>query len=231
MDKGVGSSLFVNDGSFMEKFKQLQKEKETTQAGAADESKSGNSSIVLRPNAAISKIVSDSKTRDARKSNSSTSNGKLAFSLKQKSKLAVAPVKLGADEDEDEVDIGKGLSDGPAKRQKLGYTDASEPSLEKGDVGNSFLYKSLFIVLYLGSLSETLICLLFFPPYNLRCVMNWFMQLLYTFLVVLLNLICYIVIIGFGLLENIYIYILVLLFFFLCRYIYFFLSWFLCISI
>eukprot|EP00268_Persea_americana_P042349 TRINITY_DN423_c0_g2_i5.p1 TRINITY_DN423_c0_g2~~TRINITY_DN423_c0_g2_i5.p1 ORF type:complete len:196 (+),score=39.37 TRINITY_DN423_c0_g2_i5:305-892(+) len=134
MEKGVGSSLFVNDGSFMEKFKQLQKEKQPTQAGAADESKSGNSSIVLRPNAAISKIVSDSKTSDARKSISSTSNGKLAFSLKQKSKLAVAPVKLGADEDEDEVDTAKGLGEGPAKRQKLGHPDASEPLSEKGDV-------------------------------------------------------------------------------------------------
>ncbi|XXG48637.1 hypothetical protein AAC387_Pa02g3029 [Persea americana] len=137
MEKGVGSSLFVNDGSFMEKFKQLQKEKQPTQAGAADESKSGNSSIVLRPNAAISKIVSDSKTSDARKSISSTSNGKLAFSLKQKSKLAVAPVKLGADEDEDEVDTAKGLGEGPAKRQKLGHPDASEPLSEKGDVAPS----------------------------------------------------------------------------------------------
>lgn len=175
----MGSSLFVNDGSFMEKFKQLQKEKEPTPAGAAEESKSGNSSIVLRPNAAISKIVSDSKTSDARKSNSSTSNGKLAFSLKQKSKLAVAPVKLGADEDEDEVDTEKGLSEGPAKRQKLGHPEASELLSEKGDVGNSCLYKSLLTggVFGLPFLNSSISL-----SYNLRCVMNWFVMVLVFFI-------------------------------------------------
>ncbi|XP_058071513.1 SURP and G-patch domain-containing protein 1-like protein [Magnolia sinica] len=139
MDKRSGSSLFVNDGSFMEKFKQLQQEKKVKEAEAS-ESKSGitcNSSGSLRPNATSSKIALDDKTNDVRKSIPSTSNGKLAFSLKQKSKLTVAPVKLGADEDDDEGDTGNGLSDGPAKRQKLGQPDVSGTSSDEGDVAPS----------------------------------------------------------------------------------------------
>ncbi|XP_077253572.1 SURP and G-patch domain-containing protein 1-like protein [Tasmannia lanceolata] len=138
MDKGVGASLFVNDGSFMEKFKQLQQEKHEKKANA-EESSSGipfNSPGTIRPNATISKISLDSKTNDSRKTGLSLSNGKLAFSLKQKSKLAVAPVILGADEDEDEDEggTGNGPTDGPAKRQKLGLPETSEPSSEQGDV-------------------------------------------------------------------------------------------------
>ncbi|KAG9450686.1 hypothetical protein H6P81_010651 [Aristolochia fimbriata] len=134
MDKGVRSALFVNDGSFMEKFKQLQEEKQQKEA-AVEEPKSGahiNSSGFLKPNATISKTVIGSKTGDTRKSTPSASNGKLAFSLKQKSKLPVAPVKLVAEEDENE---GDGGSAGAAvKRQKLNQSDASERSSEQVDV-------------------------------------------------------------------------------------------------
>ncbi|XP_058073529.1 SURP and G-patch domain-containing protein 1-like protein [Magnolia sinica] len=131
MEKGVGSRLFVNDGSFMEKFKRLQQEKQAKEA-AVVESKSGTLS-----NATGSKMAMDSKRNDTQKSMPSSSNGKLAFSLKQKSKLAVAPVKLGADEDEDEGDTGNETSDVRAKRQKLGQPDASEPSSKQGDVAPS----------------------------------------------------------------------------------------------
>ncbi|XP_068643781.1 SURP and G-patch domain-containing protein 1-like protein isoform X2 [Aristolochia californica] len=133
MDKRIDSTLFVNDGSFMERFKQLQEEKQQKEA-AAEESKSGdhiNSSRFLRPNATISKAVVSPKTSDSLKSTPSASNGKLAFSLKQKSKLAVAPVKLAAEEDENEGDGGTVATDAPVKRQKLDQSDASEQSSEQ----------------------------------------------------------------------------------------------------
>ncbi|XP_077210386.1 SURP and G-patch domain-containing protein 1-like protein isoform X2 [Tasmannia lanceolata] len=136
MDKGVGSRLFVNDGSFMEKFKQFQQEKQEKEATTVGSTPGipFNSSGTLRPNATVSKISLDSKTNDSCKTGLSSSNGKLAFSLKQKTKLAVTPVKLGADEDEDDGDTGNGLTDGPTKRQKLGQSETSEPSSEQGDV-------------------------------------------------------------------------------------------------
>lgn len=149
MDNGVDSTLFVNDGSFMEKFKQLHHQKQENVA-APMKPNSGtpcNSYGTLRPNAATSKIALDFKTNDICKSVSSNSNGKLAFSLKQKSKLAVAPVKLGADEDEDEDEGGasKGPHDGPSKRQKLGHEDVSEPTSEHEGVGNYYLRTYHFI--------------------------------------------------------------------------------------
>ncbi|XP_068637880.1 SURP and G-patch domain-containing protein 1-like protein [Aristolochia californica] len=136
MDRGIGSGLFVNDGSFMERFKQLQEEKQQKDA-AVEDSKSGahiNSSGFLRPNAAISKTVLSPKTSDIRKSTPSASNGKLAFSLKQKSKLTVAPVKLAAEEDEIEGDGGSVATVAPVKRQKLDQSDTSEQPSEQVDV-------------------------------------------------------------------------------------------------
>ncbi|KAF8395874.1 hypothetical protein HHK36_019829 [Tetracentron sinense] len=136
MEKRVAPGLFVNDGSFMERFKQLQQEKE--KGSALKESKSGTSSSgTLLPNPTISESSLDSKENNTRKATVAASSGKFAFSLKQKSKLAAAPVKLGADEEEDEGDTGNGLGDGPVKRQKLGQPDASEPSSKQGDVAPS----------------------------------------------------------------------------------------------
>lgn len=151
MDKGVDSALFVNDGSFMEKFKQLQQQKQEKLVAPLEPTSDipCNSSGTLRPNTSTSKIALNFKTNDIRKSISSNSNGKLAFSLKQKSKLAVAPIKLGADEDEDEDEddgnASKELPGRPSKQQKLGQADVSEPSSEQEDVGNYCLSTYLFI--------------------------------------------------------------------------------------
>nr|DAD29872.1 TPA_asm: hypothetical protein HUJ06_031340 [Nelumbo nucifera] len=145
MDKNVASSLFVNDGSFMERFKQLQQEKE--KEAALEQSKSGTSACAsgnLKANPPISKMVLDSKANDARRATPSGSGGKLAFSLKQKSKLAAAPVRLCADEDE-EGDAGYGSADGSVKRQKLAQPDASEWPAEQEGVGNYCLYSYPFI--------------------------------------------------------------------------------------
>lgn len=147
MEKGTRSSLFVNDGSFMERFKQLQqdkdKEKEKEKGSTfVEESKpikivSGN----LTPKLSMKK-----PTLEAQKTNLAISGGKLAFSLKQKSKLVAPPVKLGADEDEDETDAENGSADVPVKRQKLGQPDASEQSARQVGVGNYCLYMNIISI-------------------------------------------------------------------------------------
>ncbi|KAK6928700.1 SWAP/Surp [Dillenia turbinata] len=124
MEKGAPSSLFVNDGSFMEKFKQLQQEKEKP----VREPKHST------PSPVTSKTGLEVRANNRPKIATSSPGGKLAFSLKQKSKIAAPPIKLGADEEDDEKDSGDNLGDGPAKRQKLGQSDTSEPSSRQVDV-------------------------------------------------------------------------------------------------
>ncbi|KAF5946589.1 hypothetical protein HYC85_016817 [Camellia sinensis] len=131
MEKGKASSLFVNDGSFMEKFKQLEQEK----GPALGESKPGQTvSGTSIPKPIISKTSFESKANDFRKTTPVASSGKLAFSLKQKSKLVAPSVKLSEDEDEEESVAGNALGNEPAKRQRLGQPDASEQSSKQVDV-------------------------------------------------------------------------------------------------
>ncbi|XP_038707482.1 SURP and G-patch domain-containing protein 1-like protein isoform X2 [Tripterygium wilfordii] len=136
MDKRASPSLFVNDGSFMERFKQLQqdKEKEAEKKGSIVDSKP--KTVILGPathKPSIVKASGGSKTSDTRRT-TPTSGGKLAFSLKQKSKLVTPPVKLGGDEDEDEKDPREISVDVTAKRQKLGQSELSEQSSRQVDV-------------------------------------------------------------------------------------------------
>ncbi|XVE76691.1 hypothetical protein DITRI_Ditri13aG0001800 [Diplodiscus trichospermus] len=136
MEKGVPSSLFVNDGSFMEKFKQLQQQKDDKDKAAALE-ESRPPKIVTGPSAskpAIAIKAMEPKPNDARKTTQTPSTGKLAFSLKQKSKLVPPPVKLAAEEDEEDQDAGKFSDDTPAKRQKLGQSNGSEQASKQVDV-------------------------------------------------------------------------------------------------
>lgn len=137
MEKGTPPSLFVNDGSFMERFKQLQQGK--------DKEKEGEKGTSLVEEYKPVKIVSGTSTPkvsirkpivDTQKTNFAASGGKLAFSLKQKSKVVAPPVNFGADEDEDEIDAENGSGDAPAKRQKLGQPEASEQSSKQVAVGN-----------------------------------------------------------------------------------------------
>ena len=135
MDKGTPPSLFVNDGSFMERFRQLQQE---------DKKKSASElirpvtieSATLTPNSTVGKNSSAT-----RKTTTGSSTGKLAFSLKTKSKLATPAIKLGEDEDEDEADDGNVSGDGPTKRIKLERSDDHHRS--SGNVGN---HRVLYIV-------------------------------------------------------------------------------------
>ncbi|KAL6964811.1 hypothetical protein U1Q18_035866 [Sarracenia purpurea var. burkii] len=131
MEKGKASSLFVNDGSFMEKFIQLQQEK-----GVALKDSKPHSTVsdISTPKAIISKSSFGAKVNDTRKTTPVTSSGKLAFSLKQKSKLVAPPVKLSEDEDEEENEAGNASGNGLAKRQKLDQPDALEQSPKQVDV-------------------------------------------------------------------------------------------------
>ncbi|MCL7037969.1 hypothetical protein MKW94_018188 [Papaver nudicaule] len=135
MEKRADSKLFVNDGSFMERFKHLQ-QGQKVKGHAKEESQSGMSSSGSKHNVETTKANLDSKADNKRKPNPGSSSGKLAFSLKQKSKLVAAPVKLGADEDEEEEDRGNDVNDNSTKRQKLEPVIA-DTSLEKGDVAPS----------------------------------------------------------------------------------------------
>ncbi|XP_027106833.2 SURP and G-patch domain-containing protein 1-like protein isoform X1 [Coffea arabica] len=138
MEKGKESSLFVNDGSFMERFKQLQQEKEQKEKEKlvpVEQLKSGpNLSGTSTPKLVIGKPMMSIKANDSRKTSQAASSGKLAFSLKQKSKLVAPPVKLGEDEDEEKTEAGNPSDDGPVKRQKLGEPDAFQQSSRQVDV-------------------------------------------------------------------------------------------------
>uniref|UniRef100_A0A5B6YPQ0 Putative SURP and G-patch domain-containing protein 1-like protein isoform X1 n=1 Tax=Davidia involucrata TaxID=16924 RepID=A0A5B6YPQ0_DAVIN len=133
MAERKASSLFVNDGSFMERFKQLQQESE--KGAASEESKPAPiASRIPMQKPVISKTSLEFKANDSRKITLAASSGKLAFSLKQKSKLVAPPVKLGEDEDEDEKDAGNVSGNGQMKRQKLDQPDVSEQSSKQVDV-------------------------------------------------------------------------------------------------
>ncbi|XP_078438818.1 SWAP (Suppressor-of-White-APricot)/surp domain-containing protein / D111/G-patch domain-containing protein [Wolffia australiana] len=136
MDKGSSSGLFVNDGSFLERFKQLQQESQKNLNKDAPKAVIPDSPVSIKVNttdAFSSKRQMDIKTNNMKKPAVSTSGGKLAFSLKQKSKLSVAPVKLGVDEDEPE-DAENGPVDVLAKRQKFSQSDSSSGMSGVGDV-------------------------------------------------------------------------------------------------
>lgn len=138
MEKPTDSSLFVNDGSFMERFKQLQQEKENEKVKGASSKESKKTSSILgasTPKAVISKPSLEFKANAPRKTATVASGGKLAFSLKQKSKIAAPSVKLGEEEDdEDEKDAGNSSGDGPIKRQRMEEPRALHQPLRQIDV-------------------------------------------------------------------------------------------------
>lgn len=143
MEKGKSSSLFANDGSFMERFKQLEQEK----GAALEGSKQGQTgSDTSTPKPLINKTSFGSKANDSRKTNPVSASGKLAFSLKQKSKLVAPALKLSDDEDEEDKYTGNASGNGLAKRQKLGQPDASQQSRKQADVGNYFLCSHISIL-------------------------------------------------------------------------------------
>ncbi|CAA2973801.1 SURP and G-patch domain-containing 1 [Olea europaea subsp. europaea] len=136
MEKAADSSIFVNDGSFLERFKQLQEEKgKEKKSDISDKSESGsNTSVISTPKTLIGKMDLEFKANCSPKTTQAPSSGKLAFSLKQKSKIVAPSVKLGEDEDEDEKDAGNLSDSGPMKLPKLDQRNASEQSSKQVDV-------------------------------------------------------------------------------------------------
>ncbi|XP_054816130.1 SURP and G-patch domain-containing protein 1-like protein isoform X2 [Prosopis cineraria] len=132
MDDRVPPSLFVNDGSFMERFKQLQQEQEKKNETLEDSKPIKIVPGSLTPNLSLSKKASADLKANTQKTFQAVSGGKLAFSLKQKSKLVPPPVKLSADEDE-ETDNRNVSSDATPKRQKVGHEDGIERSSRQSD--------------------------------------------------------------------------------------------------
>lgn len=144
MDKGVPPSLFVNDGSFMERFKQLQEQKDKKGSTTEESRTSKILAASFTPSPTDTKTSGEFKSNDTCKTTQAASGGKLAFSLKQKSKLVAPPVKLGADEDES--DTANVPGDAPVKRQKLVQLDAYELSSAPLDVGN-YCFITVFVYL------------------------------------------------------------------------------------
>ncbi|XP_062198629.1 SURP and G-patch domain-containing protein 1-like protein isoform X2 [Phragmites australis] len=127
MDKG----LFANDGSFMERFKQMQqemqeKEKEKEKAATAASSATPKP---VNPKQAVT-VAANKRPFKLKKAGPVASGGKLAFSLK-KAKVVVAPVFAADDEDEDGADVER---EEPAKNQKSVQVDAPAVAAPTGAV-------------------------------------------------------------------------------------------------
>ncbi|WVZ66441.1 hypothetical protein U9M48_015656 [Paspalum notatum var. saurae] len=123
MDKG----LFANDGSFMERFKQMQQEMQ-------EKEKAASAAASSAPRHANSKqgfaIAANKRPFELKKAGPVATGGKLAFSLK-KAKVAVAPVFAADDEDEDAAEVER---EEPAKRQKSVQADAPVAAAPAGAV-------------------------------------------------------------------------------------------------
>lgn len=139
--------LFANDGSFMEKFKQMQKvmEEKSNTVSTKPPVSSVPPMVPAKPSVVLNKRPLDQKGSIMKKTDQSTgtssgATGKLAFSLKSKSKVVTAPVGFGMDEEDDEGDNGVSPHE-PAKRHKMDQGLGSE----NGVVGNVF-----FIVVFLN---------------------------------------------------------------------------------
>jgi hypothetical protein len=140
MDKG----LFANDGSFMERFKQMQQEQE--KAAAAGAAASSAAPKPANPKQGFA-VAANKRPFELKKAGPVTTGGKLAFSLK-KAKVAIAPVFTPEDEDEYAADVDR---EEPAKRQKSVKADTPAVVAPTGAVGNHLFicccYSINFLVL------------------------------------------------------------------------------------
>uniref|UniRef100_A0A7I4E6L1 SURP and G-patch domain-containing protein 1-like protein n=1 Tax=Physcomitrium patens TaxID=3218 RepID=A0A7I4E6L1_PHYPA len=153
------ASSFPNDGSFLERFKQLQQNAppEPTRTGP-----------VVLMTTKTPKVSSNSKGAGASQSGTVSKgclpNGKLAFSLKQKSRLAVNAIKFGEDDDEeDDEDTQR-----QAKRSKTRITSKSispEPK-DFGAIPSRLPVFSAMIFAILRFFALAYICSVPVPPPN-----------------------------------------------------------------
>ncbi|OEL26385.1 SURP and G-patch domain-containing protein 1-like protein, partial [Dichanthelium oligosanthes] len=112
MDKG----LFTNDGSFMERFKQMQQEMHEKEKAAAASSAAPKPA---NPKQGFA-VAANKRPFELKKAGPVATGGKLAFSLK-KAKVAIAPVFAAEDDEEDAAGVER---EEPAKRQKSVKADA-----------------------------------------------------------------------------------------------------------
>ncbi|KAF8712046.1 hypothetical protein HU200_028878 [Digitaria exilis] len=123
MDK---EGLFANDGSFMERFKQMQ-EKEKEKAAAAA-SAAAPKPANPKPSFAV---AANKRPFELKKAGPVATGGKLAFSLK-KAKVAIAPVF--APEDDEEEGAAAVEREEPTKRQKSVKAEAPAVPASTGAV-------------------------------------------------------------------------------------------------
>lgn len=124
--RGMDKELFANDGSFMERFKQMQQEMQEKEKAAATEASSAPKHGSSKPGFAV---AANKRPFELKKAGPVATGGKLAFSLK-KAKVAVAPI-FAADEEEEDVEREE-----PAKRHKSVQADAPVAATPAGAVGN-----------------------------------------------------------------------------------------------
>ncbi|XP_048529797.1 SURP and G-patch domain-containing protein 1-like protein [Triticum urartu] len=126
MDKG----LFANDGSFMERFKQMQQEMQDKEKPAAPATTAGAvSSAPAKPVNPKTPLVIAANRRplEVKKAGSVLSGGKLAFSLK-KNKIPIVPVKFGAEEDDDDDVAGVERGDHAKRHKSIDAHSAAAPA-------------------------------------------------------------------------------------------------------
>jgi splicing factor 4 len=142
----MAKDLFANDGSFMERFKQMQKEmEEKSNSVSTNPPVSSAPPVPTNPSLVLHKRPLDQKGSTMKKTDqlagtSSGATGKLAFSLKSKSKVVNAPAGFGMDEEDDEGGNGESPQE-PPKRAKLDQETGSG----HGDVGNFFFIVFFFL--------------------------------------------------------------------------------------
>ncbi|KAH7283093.1 hypothetical protein KP509_35G060400 [Ceratopteris richardii] len=127
----LNSFPFANDGSFLERFKQLQEQKESAKSDV--QTSAAPSSGVQTMSTATKKISSlppsGFKSSLAVQKSSAPVGGKLAFSLKPKSRSVMNPLKLGEDDEED--DDGEQTASDP--QQKGRRADGVSPKTSSHD--------------------------------------------------------------------------------------------------
>jgi len=141
MDKG----LFANDGSFMERFKQMQQEQEKAAAAAAAASSAAPKPANPKQGFAV---AANKRPFELKKAGPVATGGKLAFSLK-KAKVAIAPVF--APEDDEEEDAADVARDEPAKRQKSVKADTPAVAAPTGAVGNHLFICCCYSIIFLSA--------------------------------------------------------------------------------
>lgn len=145
MDKG----LFANDGSFMERFKQMQQEMQDKEKPVAPTAAAGAGAVSSAPAKPVNPktplvIAANKRPLEVKKAGSVLSGGKLAFSLK-KNKIPIMPVKFGAEEDDDDDVAGVERGDHAKRHKSIDAPSAAAPARVVGNHFVSFAAITVFL--------------------------------------------------------------------------------------